>query len=162
MTTPATTAPMLGTAHAPPAAVSESGTIQLVKETLEVGKRAVSGATTRIRRFVVETPVQEQVSLRNETVTLERRPVTDGRPVGTADFTDKIIEMTESSEQAVVSKTARVVEEVNLRKNVTDHVETVNDTLRRDEVEIEQVPSDNVNKRAADKAPAAPASSPKI
>jgi stress response protein YsnF len=106
--------------------------------------------------------VQEQVSLRNETVTLERHPVTDGRPVGTVDFTDKVIEMTESSEQAVVSKTARVVEEVNLRKDVTDHVEIVKDTLRHDEVEIEKVPGDNVNKRAANTAPATPASSSKI
>ena len=116
--------------------------MQLAEETLAVGKRAVGGATTRVRRFVVETPVQEQVSLRNEAVTLERHPVTDSRPVGTADFTDKVLEMTEMSEQAVVSKTARVVEEVNLRKDVTDRVETVKDTLRRDEVEIEKVPGE--------------------
>src|SRR4051812_32598792 len=109
MTTPTTTAPTMATAPTSAAAPSEGGTIQLAEETLAVGKRAVSGATTRIRRFVVETPVQEQVSLRNETVTLERHPVTDGRPVGTADFTDKVIEMTETSEEAVVSKTAHVV-----------------------------------------------------
>jgi uncharacterized protein (TIGR02271 family) len=128
---------------------------------LAVGKRAVSGATTRIRRFVVETPVQEQVSLRDEIVTLERHPVTEGRPVGTADFTDKVIEMTESSEQAVVSKTAHVVEEVNLRKDVSDHVETVKDTLRRDEVEIEKVPGENVTAGAAATTPVMPASLPK-
>jgi uncharacterized protein (TIGR02271 family) len=159
MTTPAA---MLDTTHTSAAAASETGSIQLVKENLAVGKRAVSGATTRIRRFVVETPVQEQVSLRDETVTLERHPVTDGRPVGTADFTDKVIEMTETSEEAVVSKTAHVVEEVNLRKDVTDRVETVKDTLRRDEVEIEKVPAENAGTRAAGTKPATPASSPKI
>jgi uncharacterized protein (TIGR02271 family) len=162
MATPAPTSPVLGTAHAPAAAASESGSIELVKESLAVGKRAVSGATTRIRRFVVETPVQEQVSLRDETVTLERHPVTDGRPARTADFSDKVIEMTESSEEAVVSKTAQVVEEVNLRKDVTDHVETVKDTLRRDEVEIEKVPAENARTRAAGTTPATPASSSKI
>lgn len=160
-TGPATTAPLSGTLHTPGAAgASESGTIQLAEETLAVGKRAVSGPTTRIRRFVVETPVQEQVSLRDETVTLERHSVTDGRPVGTADFTDKVIEMTATSEEAVVSKSARVVEEVNLRKDVTDHVETVKDTLRRDEVEIEKVPGESVSSRPGT-TPGMPGSSPK-
>jgi stress response protein YsnF len=48
------------------------------------------------------------------------------------------------SEQAVVSKTARVVEEVNLRKDVTHRVETVKDMVRRDEVEIEKVPGEKI------------------
>jgi uncharacterized protein (TIGR02271 family) len=139
------------------ATASETGAMQLAEETLAVGKRAVGGATTRVRRFVVETPVQEQVSLRDESVTLERRPVTDSRPVGTGEFTDKVLEMTEMSEQAVVSKTARVVEEVNLRKDVSDRVETVKDTLRRDEVEIEKVPGETTPAGTT-----APASSPKI
>ncbi len=121
-------------------AATDDGSIQLAEETLAVAKRAVSGGTTRIRRYVVETPVQEQVTLHGETVTLERRPVTDNRPVSDADFTDKVIEMTETSEEAVVSKTARVIEEVSLRKDASDHVEMVKDTVRRDEVEIEKVP----------------------
>jgi uncharacterized protein (TIGR02271 family) len=139
---------------------SETGAMQLAEESLAVGKRAVGGATTRVRRFVVETPVQEQVSLRDESVTLERHPVTDSRPVGTGNFTDKVLEMTEMSEQAVVSKTARVVEEVNLRKDVTDRVETVRDTLRRDEVEIEKVPGETTTTGAT--VPVTPASFPKI
>jgi uncharacterized protein (TIGR02271 family) len=159
MTPPVTTSD-LGSAR--PTADAASQSLQLAEETLAVGKRAVSGATTRIRRFVVETPVQEQVSLRDETVTLERNPVTGGRPVGTADFTDKVVEMTETSEQAVVSKTAHVVEEVNLRKDVTDRVETVKDTVRRDEVEIEKVPAESVGTHAAGPTPVMPASSPKI
>ena len=39
-------------------ATSTDATVQLAEETLAVGKRAVSGGTTRIRRYVVETPVQ--------------------------------------------------------------------------------------------------------
>ena len=118
----------------------EGDTIQLAEEKLAIGKRAVMGGTTRIRRYVVETPVEEKVALHEEKVTIERRPVTDGRPVGTADFTDRTIEMTESREEAVVSKTARVVEEIALRKEATERVETVKDTVRRDEVKVEQVP----------------------
>jgi uncharacterized protein (TIGR02271 family) len=131
-----------------------SDTMQLAEETLAVGKRAVSGGTTRIRRYVVETPVEEQVALRSERVTMERRPVTDGRSLGDANFTDKVVEMTETSEEAVVSKTAHVTEEVSLRKDVTEHVETVKDTVRRDEVEIEKIPGDE--RQAADRSSVTP------
>ena len=136
VTTRTTGAPATGNRGA----ATDGGTMQLSEENLSVGKRAVSGGTTRIRRYVVETPVEEQVSLHSEKVSMERRPVTDGRPVGDADFTDKTIEMTETSEEAVVAKTARVKEEVSLRKDVSDRTETVKDTVRRDEVKVEQVP----------------------
>lgn len=119
---------------------TDDDTIQLAEESLAVGKRAIGGGTTRIRRYVVETPVEEQVTLRGEKVTIDRHPVTGGEAV--AEFTDKTIAMTEMNEEAVVSKTARVTEEVSLRKEATDRVETVRDTVRRDEVEVEQVPGD--------------------
>ena len=121
-----------------PAATTGGTTVQLAEESLAVGKRLVNRGGTRIRRYVVETPVEESVSLHTEKVTLDRRPVTDGRPVTDANFTDKSIEMTETTEEAVVSKTARIVEEVSLRKEATDRVETVRDTVRKEEVEVEK------------------------
>lgn len=120
--------------------------IQLSEEQLKIGKRVVNRGGTRIRRYVVEKPVEENVTLRDETVKVERRPVTDGRPVSDADFTDKTIEMTETDEEAVVSKEARVVEEVGLRKEVSDRVETVRDTVRKQEVEVEQIPGNTTSK----------------
>ena len=111
-------------------------TMPLVEERLPVGKRAINRGTTRIRRYVIETPVEEQVSLRDETVSVERRPVSDGRPVAGADFTEKVVEMTETAEEAVVSKTARVKEEVLIHKDATERTETVRDTVRREDVEI--------------------------
>jgi uncharacterized protein (TIGR02271 family) len=151
-TTRSVATPRMDTTSRP--AETGSDTMQLAEETLAVGKRAVSGGTTRIRRYVVETPVEEQVALRSERVTLERRPVTDGRSLGDANFSDKVVEMTETSEEAVVSKTAHVTEEVSLRKDVTEHVETVRDTVRRDEVEIEKIPGDE--RRTADRSSIAP------
>ncbi len=124
------------------AAETKDGVIRLAEESLEVGKRAVVGGTTRIRRYVVSTPVEKDISLHSERVVVERRPVTDAATTGTVDFTDRTIEMTETNEQAVVSKTARVVEEVALRKEAADRVETVKDTVRRQDVEIETVPSE--------------------
>ena len=90
--------------------------------------------------FVVETPVEQQVSLLDETVSVERRPVTDTRPVTDADFTDKVVEMQETAEEAVISKTARVREEVVVRKEAAERTETVRDTVRREDVEITKEP----------------------
>ena len=120
---------------------AKGDTLQLAEEFLNVGKRAVRGGTTRIRRYTVEKPVEENVSLHRERIVLDRRPVTDGRVLANADFTDKTISMTETNEEAIVSKTARVVEEIGLHKEAGDRVETVRDTLRKDDVEVEQVPT---------------------
>lgn len=113
--------------------------LQLSEETLAVGKRVVNRGGTRIRRFVVETPVEENVALHSEKVVLERHPVTDGRAPNDS-FTDKTIEMTEMAEEAIVSKNARVYEEIGLRKEVSDRVETVRDTVRKEDVEVVQMP----------------------
>jgi uncharacterized protein (TIGR02271 family) len=129
--------PLRETPHA------EAGeTLSLSEEQLTVGKRLVDRGSTRVRRFVVETPVERQVTLHDERVVVERRPIASGERVATADWSDRVIEMTESVEEPVVEKTARVVEEVALRKQATDRVETVRDTVRREDVEIEQVRGD--------------------
>jgi len=123
---------------------TDGGTLQLSEERLAVGKRLVNRGGTRIRRFVVETPVEEQIILHDEKVTLERHPLTDARPVSNASFTEKTIEATETIEEAVVSKQAFVTEEVTLKKQATDRVETIHDTLRREDVQIERIPDRKV------------------
>jgi len=112
--------------------------IPIVEEDVRIGKRVVNQGRVRIRSYVVETPVQEQVSLREETVRVERRPV--DRPVSGADealFRDRTIEAEERGEEAVVSKEARVKEELVVRKDVEERTETVSDTARRTEVDVE-------------------------
>ena len=110
--------------------------LALSEEQLNVGKRLVNRGTSRIRRFVVETPVEEAVTLHSEHVTIERRPVAAGTKPGDATFTDRTIEVTETDEEAVVAKTARVKEEVVINKAATERVETVRDTVRREDVEV--------------------------
>lgn len=110
--------------------------IPLSEEQLAVGKRVVNRGTTRVRRFVVETPVEEAVTLHSERVSVERRPAASGSSVTDADFTDRTIEVTETDEEAVVEKTARVREQVVVNKASTDRVETVRDSVRREDVEI--------------------------
>ncbi len=111
--------------------------ISLSEESLQVGKRAVDRGTTRVRRYVVERPVEEQIRLRNETVSVFRRPVTGTATVGTDAFSDREIVVNETDEEAVVAKSAHVVEEVVVQKGVEERVETVRDTLRKEEVEID-------------------------
>jgi len=136
---PAVAAPAKATM--PAAAVTGDETIKVMEERLAVGKRAVNTGGARIRAYVVETPVEQQVSLHSETVQIERRPVTDGRPVTDADFRERSVEMRSSSEEVVVGKEARVVEEISLRKESTERVETVRDTVRSTKVDVEQVPA---------------------
>jgi uncharacterized protein (TIGR02271 family) len=119
--------------------VDEGGeeVIPVIEERLRVGKREVGQGRVRIRSYVVETPVQEQVTLHEERVQFDRRPV--DRPVGSADdvFRERTIEATETSEEAVVSKEARVKEEVVVRKQAEERTETVRDTVRQTKVEVE-------------------------
>ena len=111
--------------------------IPIVEERLRVGKRETSHGRVRIRSYVAETPVQEQVTLHEERVQVERRPV--DRPVGAVEdvFRDKTIEATETGEEAVVSKEARVKEEVVVRKTAEERTQTVSDTVRQTKVEVE-------------------------
>jgi uncharacterized protein (TIGR02271 family) len=111
--------------------------IPVVEEQLRVGKRDTSSGRVRVRSYVVEQPVSEEVRLREENVVVERRP-TD-RPLTGTDkvFQDRSIDVEEHREEAVVSKEARVKEEVVVKKKVGERVEQVSDTVRRTEVEVE-------------------------
>ena len=113
----------------------EEEVIPLAEENLEVGKRTVDRGTTRVRRYVVETPVERDVTLHGERVTIERRTPVAGSVPGHA-FEERTVEVHETEEVPVVEKTARVVEEVAIRKEATERTETVRDTVRREEVEV--------------------------
>jgi uncharacterized protein (TIGR02271 family) len=113
--------------------------IPVVEEELVVGKRDVDRGGVRVRSYVTETPVHEQVRLRNERINVERRPV--DLPLSAADggaFRERSIDMVATGEEAVVGKTARVVEEVVVSKTANEHVEEVDDTVRRTEVEVDR------------------------
>lgn len=115
----------------------ESDIVPVIEERLLVGKRDVSHGRVRIRSYVSETPVSEQVSLHSERVQVERRPVDRPLTAGDAAFEEVTLEAQETAEQAVVGKEARLVEEISLRKEEHDRVETITDTVRKQEVEIE-------------------------
>jgi uncharacterized protein (TIGR02271 family) len=115
-------------------------TLEVTEEVLDVGKREVDKGGVRVRTYVTERPVEEDVRVRSETVNVERRPV--DRPLREGDvdraFQERTIEMTEHDEEVVVGKRARVIEEVVLSKDVQERTEKVRDTVRRTDVEVER------------------------
>jgi uncharacterized protein (TIGR02271 family) len=129
--------------------VNGDQTMELAEEKVVVGKRAINRGTTRVRRYVVETPVEEAVRLRSESVSVERRPVND-RPVGDADFSEKVVEMSESDEEPVVSKTAQVREELVIHKEANERTETVRDKVRREEAEVTRENGEGTRERVAE------------
>jgi uncharacterized protein (TIGR02271 family) len=128
-----------GSAAAPSLDQDTGQTIPVVEEQLRVGRREVDRGGVRVRSYVAETPVEEQIELREERVEVERRPV-DQRVTGAdADrlFQEQTIELSERAEEAVVGKEAVVREEMGLRKDVDAWTETVRDTVRHTEVDVD-------------------------
>ncbi|GGG14579.1 DUF2382 domain-containing protein [Pontibacter amylolyticus] len=126
-------------------------TIPIIKEDLEVGKREVETGATNIRTRIVERPVEEHIKLREEHVDVERRPV--NRPATEADMANAQegeINLTERAEEAVVNKEARVVEEINLHKEVTERDETIRDTVRSTEVDIDKLDPNDPRRTSTD------------
>jgi uncharacterized protein (TIGR02271 family) len=119
------------------AAGGDDNVIPIVEERLNIGKRDVDSGSVRVRSYVVETPVSETVNLRNENVSVERRSV--DRPVADAEaaFVDRTIEAEEYREEPVVSKSAKVTEEVVLKKSESERIEKIDDSVRHTEVEVE-------------------------
>ena len=111
--------------------------LEVMEERLRVGKRDVSRGGMRVRSYIVERPVEESVTLREESIHLDRRPVDRALAPGEAAFQDRTVELTATAEEAIVAKQARVVEEISLRKDATERTETIHDTVRHTEVEIE-------------------------
>lgn len=118
--------------------MSDEQAIPLAEERLRVGKREVERGGVRVRSYVVEEPVHEQVSLREERVDVERRSVGE-RVAGTDDelFREQTIELSERGEEPVISKDAVVTEEVVVSKADEEHVEDIDETLRHTEVDVD-------------------------
>jgi len=123
--------------------------IPVVEEEIKIGKRRAQGGGVRIVSRVIERPVEEQVSLHTERVTVARQAV--GRNLSPAEAEaalaagERVIETREINEEPVVSKTARVVEEVVVNKESQDRTETVRDKVRRTQVEVEKVDPNKAN-----------------
>lgn len=117
--------------------------LPVIEEQLAVGKRVVQRGGVRIHSRVTERPVEESINLREENITVDRRPV--DRAVTDADINAARAEdftVRTQAEEAVVGKQARIVEEVVVGKETTERTETVRDTVKRTDVEVEEIDTD--------------------
>ncbi len=117
--------------------------LPVIEEQLNVGKRVVQRGGVRVHTRITSRPVTEQVTLREEKVNVERRPA--DRAVTDADlknFKEGEFDVTTRAEEAVVGKEARVVEEVVVGKETTEHTKTVRDTVRKTDVQVEETNAD--------------------
>ena len=128
---------------------SEGTMIPVVEESLVVGKQRVQRGGVRVFSRMVETPVEEQVTLHEEHATVQRNPV--NRPISEAEINklqNRSLEVQEMGEEAVVGKTARVVEEVSVGKETSERQQHITDTVRKTEIEVEQVAADTTSGNA--------------
>jgi len=115
--------------------------IPIVEEEIHVGKREVESGGVRVETHIEERPVNEQVTLREEEVHVERRAVNQRIDPSQIDslVQEGTFEVRERDEQAVVSKEARIVEEVVVNKEAHERTETIQDTVRRTDVDVQEV-----------------------
>lgn len=126
--------------------VDTEGTISVIQEDLQIGKRMTETGGVRVRSRIVEKPVEESLRLREERVRIQRTPV--DRVATDADMTafqEGEISMTEHAEVPVVNKEARVVEEISVNREVNERTETVRDTVRNTEVDVDDTTNANRN-----------------
>ena len=127
---------------------SGTGSMPIVEEEFSVGKAKTSIGGVRVTSSVSETPVKETLKLKTETVGAERRDadrvLTDEE--AEAAFEGKTVEMMGTREEAEVHKEARVVGEVELTKETKERQKTVKDTVRKTDVEVEEIGADSANK----------------
>jgi len=115
--------------------------LEVIEEDLAVGKEEVERGRMRIYNVVTEREVQQNVTLRDETIRVQRRPVSRDVDINEDLFKPRSFEMVERDEIAKVKKTARVVEEVTLGKDVADKIQTIKETLRHQDVRVEEIPA---------------------
>lgn len=119
---------------------TETRAIPIVEEQLKVGKREVERGGVRIYQRISETPVQEELRLKEEHVTVDRVPV--NRPASQGDldaFQEGTMELRETAEEAVIEKTAHVVEEVRIGRETSERTQQIRDTVRRTDVDVERL-----------------------
>ncbi len=123
-------------AATPVAKVATDQVLRLAEEQLQVGKEQVEAGTTTVRRYVIEKPVEAQVTLHEEHADVVRRAVKDPNYVGDIDWGDSTVVVTETAERALIHKVPRIAEEVMIRRAGSDRVEQIRDTVRKQQADV--------------------------
>jgi uncharacterized protein (TIGR02271 family) len=119
----------------------EEVVVPLIQEDLTVGTREVEAGGVRVTSHVREFPVEKQVTIHEERVTVERRTVDRPLDEEPAAFRDQDLEVRGITEEPVIRKRARVTEEIRLHKDRSEQLQNVDDTVRHTEIAVTDLPA---------------------
>ncbi len=109
--------------------------VQRSEEELAAGTREREAGQLKVRKRVRTDREQIEVPTRHEEVSVERVPV-EGE-ASEAEIGDDEVSVPVTEEEVIVSKRPVAKEEVRIRKDVVSDTETVEEDVRREEVEVE-------------------------
>ena len=122
---------------------AEAGPSPRTENELRIGMPIQSRGGARVRSLIRETPAEEQVELSEEHVDVDHRPserrLSDEDVKAGGLLMERTFEIREMREEPVITKEAFVREEVIVRKTVQERTETVRDTVRRTDFELEEL-----------------------
>jgi len=110
------------------------------EEELRVGKTEQEAGRVRLRKYVVEDEVTQTVPVKREEVRLEREPITDANAGAATDgpaISEEEHEVVLHEEQAVAEKQVVPKERVRLDKDTHVEEEQVSDTVRKEQIDID-------------------------
>ncbi|RBY92165.1 photosystem reaction center subunit H [Blastococcus sp. TBT05-19] len=120
------------------------------EEHLNVGTRSEEVGRARLRKYVVSENVTETVPVAREEVRVEREPITDANVGNALDgpaISEEEHEVTLHAERPVVEKEAVPVERVRLDTQTVTEQAQVNETLRKEEIEVDGVTDRDTDRR---------------
>ena len=112
--------------------------VPLSEEEVKVGKRTVSAGEVNLQKKVSTEQVNVPVELKREDVVIERVPAHETGPAGKEPFQEERVEVPLSREEPVVEKETRVTGGVRVRKTEGTERETIQESVRREDVDIDE------------------------
>jgi uncharacterized protein (TIGR02271 family) len=109
--------------------------VQRTEEELAAGTREREAGQLKVRKRVRTDREHIEVPTRHEEVSVERVPVEGEATEAEIGEDEVVVPVTE--EEVVVGKRPVVKEEVRIRKDVVEDTETVEEDVRREEIEVE-------------------------
>jgi len=110
------------------------------EEQLRVGTTEREAGRVRLKKYVVEDEVTETVPVRREEVRVEREPITDANRDDALDgpaISEEEHEVVLHEEEVVAEKRAVPKERIRLEKDVNTDEETVSETVRKEQVDVD-------------------------
>jgi uncharacterized protein (TIGR02271 family) len=126
-------------ASVPPRDATRESTIEvpLSEEDVKVGKRTVGAGEVKLHKTVTTEQVNVPVELKREDIVVERVPAHEVE-AGKGEFQEEVIKVPLNREEPVVEKEVHVTGGVRVRKTEGTDKETIQETVRREDVDVDE------------------------